>query len=283
MANYDITLLRQTSILFAEDEDDIRETQAEVYNRLFKNVFIAKNGKEAVEIFAKHYKEIDVIITDINMPEYDGLQVAEKIREIAFTPVILASAYTDSKYTLKAIDLHIEKYLVKPVGMNEIIQAVESAVKSHQKEQKTKVLTKTLLNKSEQNTKEIDELLKENKKLENEIYKNKLILDNYVSSFTTDSKGNILDVSKYFCEVMQYKEDELIGTSINNLRSKDSQTNITKKMLEAIRAKTSTNYTCSFSTKSQLTLDFNILMMLIYNDEEMVEGYRFYLKSNYLV
>ena len=53
-------------------------------------------------------------------------------------------------------------------------------------------------------------------------------------------------------------------------------------MLEAIRAKNSMNYSCELVTKNNLTFDFDILMMLVYNQDELVDGYRFYLKSNYL-
>ena len=148
MAKYNIGLLRQITILFAEDEEDVRTSQLEVYNRLFKKVYSAANGKEAIEVFLKNKNEIDVIITDINMPDFDGLQVASKIRENPTVPIILATDHTDSKYTLQAIDLKIDKYLVKPVTLNEILSAVETTVEFHKKEEQEKLISQNLQNNS---------------------------------------------------------------------------------------------------------------------------------------
>jgi YesN/AraC family two-component response regulator len=283
MAKYDIALLRQTKILFAGDNDELRKTQLEVFNRLFKKVYTAKDGREAIKVFLENKNEIDVIVSDINMLEFDGLHVASKIREVSTVPIILVSVYTDPHYTLKAIDLKIEKYLVKPVTINDIINAIEVSVKFHQKQEQEKLVVNYLKTNSKKNAKDLEELISENKKLENQNYKNELILDNYVISFTTDNKGIILRTSKYFCELMRFSEDELIGISVNSLRSKDAQTNITKKMLEVIKAKNSITYSCPFVTKNNLTFDFHILMIPLYNDDEMVSEYKFYLKSNYLV
>jgi len=73
------------NILYAEDEESLRRGMEKSLKRLFKNVYVAKDGYEGIELFKEH--TIDVIISDINMPNINGIEMFQSIRELStFSP-----------------------------------------------------------------------------------------------------------------------------------------------------------------------------------------------------
>jgi len=80
----------------------------------FDKVYKAKDGQEAYLSYLKHRP--DIIIADINMPRLDGLSMIEKIRKSdKETKIIITSAHSEQEKLLQAIELHLVKYLIKPV------------------------------------------------------------------------------------------------------------------------------------------------------------------------
>lgn len=70
-------------------------------------------------------------MTDIKMPKLNGLELVEKIRQInAKVRVIILSAHTDLDYMLKATELHLVKYIIKPINEQKLIDALESFINS---------------------------------------------------------------------------------------------------------------------------------------------------------
>jgi len=106
--------IEDISILLAEDEEELREYLREYLQIFFKDVFIAKCGKEAYEQYKQHHP--DIILTDINMPNIDGLSLISKIREEdTKTKIIIISAHSEQEKLLKAIELNLVTYLIKPI------------------------------------------------------------------------------------------------------------------------------------------------------------------------
>lgn len=111
-------------VLYAEDEESIREPFVEMLGRRVKSVTAAKNGIEALELFSKQH--FDLVITDIRMPMLSGLELAAEIRKTdRFTPIIVITAYEFRDFLLKAIEVGINKYLVKPVNKESLSSALE--------------------------------------------------------------------------------------------------------------------------------------------------------------
>lgn len=109
----------QFSILYAEDDNKIREKYVKFLKNYFKSVYEASNGQEALEIYKD--KRPEIVILDVNMPIVDGLQVAKKIRETdRDTQLIILSAYSDREKLLVATELLLTKYLIKPVKSFEL-------------------------------------------------------------------------------------------------------------------------------------------------------------------
>jgi len=75
---------RNLNILYAEDEETLRLGMVKSLNRLFKNVYVAEDGYEGVELFKNN--KIDLILSDINMPNIDGIEMFQIINDLVETP-----------------------------------------------------------------------------------------------------------------------------------------------------------------------------------------------------
>ncbi len=102
------------TLLYVEDEAYIRKMAVSFLEDLFTDIFEAGDGKEALAVY--HDKKPDIIITDIEMPKMNGLELCEKIRKNdTKTPIIIMTAYSHTEYLLKATELNLIKYLIKPI------------------------------------------------------------------------------------------------------------------------------------------------------------------------
>lgn len=105
--------LDQISVLYVEDEDDIRESLVRFLRRRIGNLYIAENGKVGLALFEE--KRPDIVITDIRMPEVNGLDMARQIRKTSDVPIIITTGHNDEQFFLEAIDVNVDKYIKKPV------------------------------------------------------------------------------------------------------------------------------------------------------------------------
>lgn len=110
-------------ILFVEDEPKLRERACIILNMKFAEVFPAENGEEGLKIVAREHP--DIVISDIKMPVMDGLEMVRLIREAnKEIPVILCTAFTETTYLLKAIELGVTAYLRKPLDGQQLIDTI---------------------------------------------------------------------------------------------------------------------------------------------------------------
>ena len=115
--------LLNLTLLYVEDDEIIRENAVEYLCDYFKEVYQAKDGLEALEVYGA--KKPDIIITDIKMPRLDGLAMAKKIRrEDKKTPIVITTAFTDTEYLMEAVELQLIKYIVKPITSKKLTEAL---------------------------------------------------------------------------------------------------------------------------------------------------------------
>jgi AmiR/NasT family two-component response regulator len=101
-------------IAIADDEPDMRDYFRKILPRLGHTVVaVAENGQELVALCRTAHP--DLVITDIKMPDMDGIDAANRIYQETPTPVVLVSAYHDAKLIERAEAEHIMGYLVKPI------------------------------------------------------------------------------------------------------------------------------------------------------------------------
>jgi DNA-binding response OmpR family regulator len=121
-------MLKNLTLLYVEDEDDIRRNAVEYLKRICKEVYEAKDGKDALLVWRE--KRPDIIITDINMPRLNGIDMAQYIRSSdSKTQIIIATAYTETDYLMKAVELQLVKYLVKPITKDKLLDALNHSIK----------------------------------------------------------------------------------------------------------------------------------------------------------
>lgn len=120
-------ILKKLNILYIEDEMNIRENVQKVLLLLCDHVYGVESVDEAKLILEQN--RIDIIISDINLPGTNGLDFIEEVRTVDKTiPVILLSAYTDTKYLLSATKLKLIDYLTKPIDFKALNNALHKCV-----------------------------------------------------------------------------------------------------------------------------------------------------------
>ncbi|MGP1579673.1 MAG: EAL domain-containing protein [Wolinella sp.] len=114
-------------VLLVEDELEVLEIFATFLRRRFQEVYLAKNGKEGLEAFKQHSP--DFVMTDVVMPELDGLAMSKKIKELnPNTPIIIITAHDDSDLLAKAIQIGIDGYILKPVNDRTLVKTIKRAL-----------------------------------------------------------------------------------------------------------------------------------------------------------
>jgi two-component system, response regulator PdtaR len=121
-------MTRSLKIAIADDERDMRDYFQDILPWLGHEVIaIAQTGKELVELCAA--TRPDLVITDIKMPDMDGIDAAAQIYRHAPVPVILVSAYSDPDFIRRAEADHIMAYLVKPIKQADLEPAIGIAMR----------------------------------------------------------------------------------------------------------------------------------------------------------
>jgi len=114
-----MTPANKTTVLFVDDEENILEIATEYFSEKGYDVITANNGRQAVKIL--NTEQIDCCFTDINMPEMDGLELAEEMRKIDNTiPIIVMTGYPSLENTIKTLQNGVVDFLIKPVSLNQM-------------------------------------------------------------------------------------------------------------------------------------------------------------------
>ena len=133
------------SILLVEDEANARKGLTQFLQGLDYDVITAANGKEALDLFKRETP--DLVISDIRMPEMDGITLLENIKtERPSAKVILLTAYGSVEDAVKAMKKGAFYYLTKPINLEELEFLVKKAFSSHQLEEENKELKQEIFN-----------------------------------------------------------------------------------------------------------------------------------------
>lgn len=111
------------SVLYVEDDELIRDQTKDFLNRFFSDVDIAEDGQVGLDKYAK--KEYDIIITDINMPNVNGIEMIEAIKQKNYEQhIVVTSAYNDSEHLMKLVSLNIDKFVEKPFNNKQFLYVI---------------------------------------------------------------------------------------------------------------------------------------------------------------
>jgi signal transduction histidine kinase len=135
----DQNYLKTLTVLYVEDDNDTRKQFSEFLTRPVGTLITAANGVEGLEAFKKHAP--DIVITDILMPKMDGLTMAHEIRGLApSVPIIVITAFEQTDYMMRAINIGIDKYVIKPVNSFLLFEGLLDCVHRLRAEQQLKLL-----------------------------------------------------------------------------------------------------------------------------------------------
>ena len=177
-------ILKNISILYVEDESDVREFTSKLLSSLLKNVFTAENGQDGLDLYKENINTIDLIVTDINMPKMNGIAMCEKIRELnKEIPIVVTSAHNDTDFLKKAIDVGVSTYAMKPIDLYQLIESITKAIEPIFLKKELVTLNLSL-----------------ESKIEMEIEKINSILDAQENIVIVTNKEEITNINKKFLE-----------------------------------------------------------------------------------
>ncbi|MCD4668023.1 MAG: response regulator, partial [Sulfurimonas sp.] len=204
-----IKFTKNMNLLFVEDDELVRENSIEIFSSLFKDVISAVNGEDGIEKFYEN--KIDIIISDINMPQSNGLDMLERIRDFdKDIPILILSAHSETDYFTKSIELNIDGYLLKPIQLEKLKESLYKII------QKMKFL------------KEFNDNL-------NFLQQYQELTDSNMAVSKTDTQGVITYVNDEFCKLTGYDREELIGHHHNILRHPDNQASMYSEIWHVIK------------------------------------------------
>ncbi len=123
--------------LYVEDNEEVQQQTLKMLGKMLPNILCASNGEEGFDKYNNYHlknqpKKIDLIITDIQMPKQDGLEMIQRIRKSnKEIPIIIFSAYDNTDYFMKAIRLGIDGYILKPYPIEQISEVLNDVITKH--------------------------------------------------------------------------------------------------------------------------------------------------------
>ena len=119
---------RDLEILYVEDEQELRESTTEILQNYFCRVDVACDGEEALELYLQEPERFDLVISDIAMPKKDGIEMArEMLKRDPLLPVIFITAYSETDYLLKSIEMGVSGFILKPIAQEQFLRTLYKA------------------------------------------------------------------------------------------------------------------------------------------------------------
>lgn len=205
----DVSILKNIKLLYVEDNDDVRESTLEILKLYFDDIAVAKDGLEALNLYDA---SVNLIISDISMPNMNGVEMSKKIKSInPNQSIILLTAHKTENYLIEVIDIGVDKFIIKPIlSIDKFISPILE------------------LSRKIRCTQQFDEkvfFLKE---------KNKIIDENIFMT-VTDLNGVILEISSAYLDFTGFKLDEVIGKTHRLFRSESADEELIKNLWETIQ------------------------------------------------
>ena len=171
------------SILYVEDEENVREMLSRFLKRFCTELYVAQNGKVGLDLYKEH--KPDLVISDIKMPVMNGLDMIKEIKQLNHDQlVLLLTAHSDSDYLFEAINLNIDGYILKPIDLDIVYEKIEQLTHIIENKQAMQALKE-----SEEKFRTITQI-------------------NLAGIFIYQEKFTY--VNPAFCEITGYSEEELL-------------------------------------------------------------------------
>ncbi len=186
-----LDLTSSLRVLYVEDDVVLRENTIALLRDLFGEIHEASDGKEALMLYQEHQGNYDIVITDLNMPQMNGMDLIRNIQMInPKQSIIVITAHNETEYFLESIRNNVNGYILKPIDFNQLMETVYK-VASMVKERQEKARNQTQL---QEKLEEQTLLLAENSKKVHEFstidkvtkLQNATVLYNFLDTFVED-------------------------------------------------------------------------------------------------
>ncbi len=194
-------------ILFIEDDTHAQEATVRILSKLFDNILVASDGQEGLDLFKTN--DIDLVLTDINMPNMNGIEMLTQIKKIdSSISTVVLSANSDHKSFTNAINLGVNGYVLKPINIVQLMTTLKDIVKNINSHKQIQMLKQ---------------------------YKD--IVDQTAIVSKSDKNGFITFVNDKFCEISGYTREELIGLPHSAVRDPDMSPSVFEDLWNTIQDK----------------------------------------------
>ena len=131
-------LAKGHTVLYAEDNENLRNQTSRLLKKFFDCVYVAQNGAQGVELFAQYRPRI--VITDLRMPVLDGFQMCEQIKKMMHdVKIIITTAHDEKEYLLQGIHYGVFQFLKKPLVIEYLLDALVRSLQSLEAERHARV------------------------------------------------------------------------------------------------------------------------------------------------
>lgn len=235
-------------ILYVEDEETLNNAVSSVLREINLNVTSKYNGFERLNELKKN--DYDILITDINMPIMNGIDlITEALKINTNMKIIVISAYGDTKNILTTIKYKIERYIIKPIDMNDLTILIYECMNNIKEKREARKNLKLLKQYQE-------------------------ITDVFSNVSKTDINGNITYVNKKFCETTGYNDYELIGKKHALLKHPDNLKETYDDLWDTIKNKKAIwSGVIKNKKKNGETFYFQMAIKPLLNDKNDIEGF----------
>ncbi|MGN0482814.1 MAG: response regulator transcription factor [Lachnospiraceae bacterium] len=120
-------------ILIADDDAVFRDLLRDILKKNQYKVLTAEDGKDALDVFWAHEKEIDLVILDVMMPKYSGLEVLTEIRSRSEVAILMLTALGDEKSEVEGLSKGADDYIAKPFKYEVFLARVQSLTRKARK------------------------------------------------------------------------------------------------------------------------------------------------------
>lgn len=238
----DKDFLKQLNILYVEDDELIKKELNDTLKLFFKDILLASDGEEAIELFNANQKNIDLILSDINMPKKDGIALLHEIRKIdKIVPFIFTTAFTNHEYLIDSIKYGVSDYFVKPLDIKELLGKIETLSRKSKKQKK------------------IDHY-------QNMINEYLDTINKVAFVFVFDKNKKITYVNEFYTELSKLDVDDVLDNEFNYIYHKDIPSEIINKQWEDLNNNKRWSGNLKFMTKDDTAFYSSCTIIPVLNE-----------------
>ena len=212
---FDKEFLKTLTVMYVEDDTSIRESLGAIFQKVFKDVIMCVDGQDGLEKYKLYTTdlgiEIDAVVSDINMPKLNGLQMLSKIREFDIdVPAIMTTAHGETDFLMEAIRVNVSYYALKPINTPDLLANIQKfCLAKHQQ--------KLISRKEKELSSYID------------------IIDQVATVAKINNEGNFIEVNDLFCEVSLYDKNNITNRSITEMTHPDIISSVYTTMQKTLK------------------------------------------------